>query len=281
MGVNPSLELFFSAFIHKKLLEAGGGWAYEPGIGRGSVTETMFKGDERGFGQHSDLLFNSRLWCRLTVRFDKIGKLTKPAQSASTKSRAYKDKSGASLVDVANGLICQQEGFKIETWVGPSHQRSRAAKSVAGVPVGPPASVVTTEWGPWTVESKTAPNKSKPPAVKNKGGYCSTIDIECAAAYPFIAVAPDIDFGLTVTLSRSGESSVNVKVDGWHNRFPFYELLICKTSFHQFEPWFSGPNHINLGMLWKDFAAEAVCTSQNGGVKAQVPGKAARLSIER
>ncbi|XXY17998.1 hypothetical protein WME88_58190 [Sorangium sp. So ce216] len=152
MSGNATIEIFFAAFIHRKLLAASDGWAYEPGIGKGGIVESMFKGDERGFGQHSDARYNSRLWSRIAVEADQIGSLPRPVQASRSMLCSYKDKSGASIVDLAAGLVSDQPGCKIETWVGPSHRRTRSAKSVVGVPLGPPAAVVTLEWNPWVVE---------------------------------------------------------------------------------------------------------------------------------
>ncbi|WP_437833908.1 hypothetical protein [Sorangium sp. So ce1153] len=268
MSGNATIEIFFAAFIHKKLLAASDGWAYEPGMSKGGLVEFMFKGDERGFGQHSDAQYNSRLWSRVTVQADKIGSLPQPVQASRSMLRSYKDRSGASLVDLAAGLVSEQPGCKIETWVGPSYRRTRSAKSVVGVPVGPPAAAVTLEWNPWVVESKTAANKSKSPVVKNVDSVTSTIDVECAAAYPFVELAPNIDFDYKLTLSRRGPSRVHMSVDGCHNRFPFYELLICRTPFLQYEPSSSGPNLVNLGVMWQDFVVEAVIRTEKGAASA-------------
>ncbi|MGK4008186.1 hypothetical protein WMF31_36550 [Sorangium sp. So ce1036] len=268
MSGDATIEIFFAAFIHKKLLAASDGWTYEPVTGKRGAMEAMFKGDERGFGQHDDALYNSRLWSRVSVKVGQIGSLPQPVPAFRGMLRSDKDSSGASIVDLAAGIVCDQPGCKIESWVGPSRRRTRLARSVVGVPVGPPASVAEVNWMPWVVVSKTAPNKSKPPVVRNLDALTSTIDIECAAAYPFIDIAPDIDFGYKITLSRRGPSGAHVKVDGWHNRFPFYELLICKTSFLQYEPSSSGPNFINLGIMWRDFVAETVIRIDKGSATA-------------
>lgn len=268
------VEIWFAAFIHKKVLNSTQwpGWGYEPGFGDGKLSgmgvsseETLFRGDERYFAGHVATKFNSRLWSKITVDAAMIGALPAPSVGAQTRSRNYTEDGGMHQ-DIARGLVSTKPGCLIESWVGPSHQRVRTRDIEYGsIAVGMTVATTRTPkaWGPWKMNSKTAPNLSTPPVVRNPSKLSSEIDIECAASYPFSAVAPQINFGFTVKLTRSGTSKVEIVVDGWHNEFPYYELLVNQKAVYMYQSSSSGPSVINLNST-DDFEKTITTTRANG-----------------
>ncbi len=93
--------------------------------------------------------------------------------------------------------------------------------------------------------------------VKVKDIDCCTseITITAAAAYPFIDVAPKINYEVTWTLKRLGDK-IEVRAKGSHNTFPNYEALVDGTQFYKFTTKGTGPNPWNLGIAWKNFKVE-------------------------
>lgn len=255
--INYSIEIWFAAFIHQKVLNTTQwpGWGYEPVFGDGKIVgggvsseETLFRGDERYFAGHIATKFNSRLWSKITVDSSRIGALPKASVSAQTRSRNYTEDGGAHQ-DIALGLVSTKPGCVIESWVGPSHQRVRTREiEYTPVAMGMSATNIKTpkEWSAWKMNSKTAPNQSSLPVVRNPSELSSEIDIKCAASYPFSNVAPQINFEFTVSLTRSGTATVDIVVDGWHNEFPFYELLVNRKAVYMYQATSSGPSPMNL-----------------------------------
>lgn len=77
-------------------------------------------------------------------------------------------------------------------------------------------------------------------------GNETTITIKNSASYPFIAVAPNIDFKVVVKLTKNASGGVDVLVSGIHNMFPYYELLIDGTNSYRHTPTATGPGMWNL-----------------------------------
>lgn len=276
--ISYPIEIWFAAFIHKKVLNTTQwpGWGYEPGFGDGKIVgmglsseEQLFRGDERYFAGHIATKLNSRLWSKITVDAAKIGVLPMPTVSAQSRSRNYTEDGGRHQ-DIARGLVSTKPGCIIESWVGPSHQRVRSrhiAYDVSTVSMIPPTITRTPKaWSAWKMNSKTAPNQSVLPVVRNTGKQSSEIDIECAASYPFSAVAPQINFGFTVSLKSSGTSTVEIVVDGWHNEFPYYELLVNQKAVYMYQSSSSGPGIVNLNST-DDFKKEITTSRLKGGTE--------------
>lgn len=86
------------------------------------------------------------------------------------------------------------------------------------------------------------------------------INISAAANYPFLDfISPDIDFSLSLIITKSHDNrSVGCTVQGWHNGFPAYELLINNKRIYKYNPadmGYSGPNVYNLSLIRKEFYA--------------------------
>jgi hypothetical protein len=76
------------------------------------------------------------------------------------------------------------------------------------------------------------------------------------ASYPFKSTAPNIDISATWTFTKPSPTAttVDLKVEGEHNKFPFYEVLINGTSIYTFTSTSTGPGLLNLNSS-KSFAA--------------------------
>lgn len=82
------------------------------------------------------------------------------------------------------------------------------------------------------------------------------IGASASAGYPFLKrVAQNIDFKIVAKLYLNG-NSVQVSIDGEHNDFPAYELLIDNQVIYNYDPTkhgYSGPTPYNLGMASTKF----------------------------
>lgn len=77
----------------------------------------------------------------------------------------------------------------------------------------------------------------------------TVIKAVASAPYPYLKyVAPNIDMEVTIKIYRNPSSkSVSLKVEGVHNKFPAYELLIDnEVAYSYFPKGYSGPTPINL-----------------------------------
>jgi hypothetical protein len=75
----------------------------------------------------------------------------------------------------------------------------------------------------------------------------STVETKGAAAYAFMPTAsPNIDY--KVKLKFDSKASGGVDVSAWieHNLFPFYELIVNKTTIWNFSSKDTGPGVVNL-----------------------------------
>lgn len=71
------------------------------------------------------------------------------------------------------------------------------------------------------------------------------IHVSASAGYPYLAASPNIDFDLKITINKNGAR----KVEGNHNRFPAYELLMNDQVVYRYNPadfGFTGPDPYNL-----------------------------------
>lgn len=105
-----------------------------------------------------------------------------------------------------------------------------------------------------TSNNKFAPEEKKAVAkrhieIDNYKESCYTIiDIDAAAAYPFISGSPDIDFDIRLTFRKEG-GKIFVSLDGSHNRFPDYEAYLDGELMYTYFSPDSGPGFFNLGVL--------------------------------
>ncbi|EKT3967164.1 hypothetical protein NTJ12_002246 [Flavobacterium psychrophilum] len=82
------------------------------------------------------------------------------------------------------------------------------------------------------------------------------IEASASAGYPFLEhFAQDIDFKIVAKLYLNGKT-VQISIDGEHNDFPAYELLIDNQVIYNYDPTkhgYSGPTPYNLGMASTKF----------------------------
>ena len=65
----------------------------------------------------------------------------------------------------------------------------------------------------------------------------SRITVKAQAGYPYAEpFSPNIDFNLEINFYRMGSNYYMVEVNGTHNKFPFYELLIDGALIYDFKP---------------------------------------------
>ncbi len=74
----------------------------------------------------------------------------------------------------------------------------------------------------------------------------SVIVVAAEAGYPYAEpFSPNIDFRLTIELMRL-QNNYQVRIHGFHNQFPAYELLLDGVLTYKFMPASSGPGIYNL-----------------------------------
>jgi hypothetical protein len=89
----------------------------------------------------------------------------------------------------------------------------------------------------------------------SSGPCMSSLKIEASAAYPFLWVAPNIDFTVTLTLYKC-RGKVWYKIHGSHNEFPAYEAIVNgKLDYSDYPPENAGPGAVNLNWR-KDFVVD-------------------------
>ncbi len=72
------------------------------------------------------------------------------------------------------------------------------------------------------------------------------IKTEASAGYPFAEpFSPNIDWEIRIEMYDRG-SSIRFNVSGYHNKFPFYELLVDNQSKYKFQSASTDPGLINL-----------------------------------
>lgn len=105
-------------------------------------------------------------------------------------------------------------------------------------------------------ERKQAVAKSTSKPVTNNNDS-STFQASAAAAYPFVKLSPDIDLSGNWKLTKldPAGSKVLVELNGEHNDFPCYEVLVNGTNLYRFNTSGTGPNLWNLGMASTKFKA--------------------------
>ena len=108
---------------------------------------------------------------------------------------------------------------------------------------------------------------SKPGAkIANDG---TKISFAGSAGYPFMpdVIAPNIDFEVNVRLT-SVNGGVKVEIDGYHNNFPAYELIVNGQLMYLYSPAANGqmgPTPINLNTGQKFVASTVVSTGMAHG----------------
>jgi RHS repeat-associated protein len=122
----------------------------------------------------------------------------------------------------------QQGGVTVLNNTGDSHRRRLVSPLI---------------WGP--EESKQSPLTTNTVTVKD--GPCeTTVTITAGAAYPFISVAPNIDYHVEFTFKKLGNGKISVKMKGKRNNFPDYEGSVDGALRYQWKSPSSGPGIINL-----------------------------------
>jgi hypothetical protein len=97
------------------------------------------------------------------------------------------------------------------------------------------------------------------------------IETSASAGYPFLEhIAQNIDFKIVAKLYLNGKT-VQISIDGEHNDFPAYELLIDNQVIYNYDPTkhgYSGPTPYNLGMASTKFRKSKSIYLDNWQVKS-------------
>ena len=84
------------------------------------------------------------------------------------------------------------------------------------------------------------------------------IRTRASAGYPFLEpFSPNIDYRLTIILHKVG-NTINVRVSGRHDSFPFYELIAngaVKYRYNARDHGHTGPNPLNLNRM-REFSVD-------------------------
>ena len=87
------------------------------------------------------------------------------------------------------------------------------------------------------------------PSTKPKN-ETTIVKVSASAGYPFLAVAPNIDFELKIMLFRDVfQKKTKISISGSHNNFPAYKLIVDGAIIYSFNPskiGQTGPGLINL-----------------------------------
>jgi RHS repeat-associated protein len=93
----------------------------------------------------------------------------------------------------------------------------------------------------------------------------SGITVGASGGYPFVSVAPNIDYGMSMSATRNCDGSVRLSAVGSHNEFPAYEIIVNGTVVYKSYPTGSGPGLINLNS--SDSFSFQITISANGTVQ--------------
>ena len=101
------------------------------------------------------------------------------------------------------------------------------------------------------IEVKNKYADHHPPDRRPQVFQTTEFTIGASAGYPFLpaATTPNIDYSLKITASLTGAGRVILKIEGTHNRFPAYELIVNDRLEYHYNPASHGqlgPGPINL-----------------------------------
>lgn len=106
-------------------------------------------------------------------------------------------------------------------------------------------------WGP--IYTKKAGLATNDVLIADTSPCETVIATSVAAAYPFVDVAPNINYGVSFTFTKIGNGKIRVRVAGTRNDFPDYEASVDNVLRYQWQSPSSGPGIWNLGMAWSRF----------------------------
>jgi hypothetical protein len=97
------------------------------------------------------------------------------------------------------------------------------------------------------------------------GNDATKIKVSASAGYPFIFISPNIDFELNIELHKNlSRGSIDMNINGWHNDFPAYELIVRDRVIYSYNPadyGHTGPNPNNLSKSRNFNKTESICLS--------------------
>ncbi len=253
-------ELMPNYYEFKSKLEAidreGYYWLPEPG---NFVTSNYFATDKVDFHKlHTDE-HTGRLSVALSIDSDKIGRYAVFETSSIFKHQQHNDSN--------NSNQHSDESHKVQAYIKTNlrHDEFYARDSL---------SIVDTKFegicSPmFSKRSKERPLKTR---LENKvsGLYftmpgksvnndTTVLEVSASAGYPFLETfSPNIDFSLQVALYLN-RKTVEITIDGEHNDFPAYELLIENQSIYNYNPsdyGYTGPTPYNLGYATRKFGSK-------------------------
>jgi YD repeat-containing protein len=117
--------------------------------------------------------------------------------------------------------------------VGASHRRIQDGVTLTGAPT-------------FRHESATASLDVDTVSTKVTFPCYSRIAFSASAGYPFVVVAPNIDYNVQFHFHALADR-VNVQVNGKHDAFPDYEVVVDGTVIYSYTSPYSGPSPWNLG----------------------------------
>lgn len=106
----------------------------------------------------------------------------------------------------------------------------------------------------------------------------TVINVSASAGYPFLKhLAQHIDFELEIELVKNlRNKSIHITVNGWHNDFPAYELIIGDRIAYNYNPanhGYSGPTPYNLGFATTSFIKTEFISLNDSEVKLMTKSK--------
>jgi hypothetical protein len=78
----------------------------------------------------------------------------------------------------------------------------------------------------------------------------SMVAIAAGASYPFVYIAPEINYDVAFTFEKVEKNGTKINFGGWHDAFPAFEIIINGEVVHCFYSPDEGPTPWNLGGFW-------------------------------
>lgn len=241
---NPKYMVNYNDFKSKlEALDRNYRWLPEPGV---SMTNCYFAPDNVNIHNlHSS--HTVRLAVNMNIDSNRIGKFT-----LADASSIFKHPSGSSgqYSDTSHRVKAFIETVPLDhrRTMGPTSQTFSIFKGVCG-----------------NIETKKSYDNSFVKNIRNaisstkyyprRGGSKGILDstivgASASAGYPFRS-GPNIDFKINAILYRNG-GNIDITIDGQHDNFPAYELIINNRVLYIYDPskkGYTGPNPFNLGVF--------------------------------
>ena len=231
-------------------------WLPEPG---NFVTDNYFATDKADFHKlHTDE-HTDRLSINLCIDTSKIGTYSNNDISNILKHPIHEDS--------INSNQHSDDSHSIKAYIKKPNSFDDSIGTKLNSPAGLKFVGVCTP-----IASKRSLEKKLNPLIKNKlsGTYftmqgskvkndTTVITVSASGGYPFLeTLAPSIDFSISVSLYLNNRT-VEISIDGEHNDFPAYQLLVDNKSIYNYNPsdyGYTGPTPYNLGYASTKFTSK-------------------------